>query len=121
MSEKKQVVAEGNVILQNVQVYSQGKRLVYNYKTEKGTLYDGFVQAGPVVFEGEIVEKVGPAEYIAKKARYTACTTCPAAWSFSGQKIEAEIGGYAWIKYPVLKSGRHPRICLTCHTSTTKK
>ncbi|MCB0384091.1 MAG: LPS-assembly protein LptD, partial [Bdellovibrionales bacterium] len=99
----REVEAEGNVVLQNPKVYSEGTRLKLNYDTNLGVLYQGFVKAGQVIFEGEVIEKTGEDEYVAEKAYYSACATCPPAWSFTGSKIKAEIGGYAYIDYPVLR------------------
>tara|TARA_B100000749_G_scaffold280899_1_gene281013 strand:+ start:93313 stop:95601 length:2289 start_codon:yes stop_codon:yes gene_type:complete len=106
--ESQQIEASGNVVMKTEQVYSQGDSLLYNYKTELGTFKNAFIQSGQVVFEGETIDKIGPQEYLAKKATYTACATCPPAWSFSGSEIEAELGGYAYIKLPVLKVANVP-------------
>ncbi|MEZ4872607.1 MAG: LPS assembly protein LptD [Bdellovibrionales bacterium] len=103
-----QVEASGNVVLKNGDVYTQGDSLLYNYKTELGTFKKAFIQSGQVIFEGDVIDKVGPKEYLAKNASYTACATCPPAWSFSGAVIEAELGGYAYIKLPVLKVANVP-------------
>lgn len=104
----REVEAIGNVILQNQKVHAEGERLKLNYDTNLGTLYRGFIKAGQVLFEGEVIDKVGEDEYVADQAYYSACATCPPAWSFTGSKIKAEIGGYASIDYPVLRIGDVP-------------
>jgi LPS-assembly protein len=104
--------AEGHVILSNERVHVEGDRVVFNYKKNTGFIYNGFVQSGQVVFEGDIVEKVGDNHYLASNAEYTACETCPPGWSFSGRSIDAEIGGYARIKRPVFKIGGWPILIL---------
>lgn len=106
--ETKEIVAEGQVVLQNEKIYIEGEALSYNYQTERGVIEKGFVKSGQVIFEGSRVEKTGENTFLVNDAQYTACTTCPAAWSFSGSVIEAEIGGYAWIKYPVMKVANFP-------------
>lgn len=100
--QKKEVVATGNVKVSNLKLYMEGSKVHFNYDTNTGTIYDAFVQSGQVLFEGPVIEKTGPETFVAYKANYTACTNCPPSWSFSGEKIEAEIGGYAKINYPVL-------------------
>ncbi len=111
LNEKK-VIAEGNVILQSLTVHAEGSRLEFNYESNTGLIYDGFIKSGQVVFEGKLVEKLGENEYVATDAVYTACETCPPAWSFSGKRIHAELGGYATISTPILRVGGIPVIIL---------
>lgn len=97
------IEAIGHVILETMKTHIEASRLKFYYKSSTGLIYDGFVQSGQVIFEGEFIEKTGPDTYIATRSEYTACTTCPPGWSFSGSRIEAEMGGYAYIKRPVFK------------------
>lgn len=110
--KKQQIEASGNVILKSEKAHIEGERIVFNYKQNTGIIFKGFVQSGQVVFEGDFVEKVGEDRYIAKNAKYTACDTCPPAWSFSGRQIDAEIGGYARIKRPVFRVAGVPIMIL---------
>lgn len=107
-----QITAEGHVILYNEKTHVEGDKIVFNYRENTGYIYNGFVQSGQVVFEGEVVEKVGEDRYLASNAHYTACETCPPGWSFSGRKIDAEIGGYARIQRPVFRIGGVPVMIL---------
>ncbi len=104
--------AEGNVILTNEKVHVEGAQVEFNYKQNLGFIYDGFVQSGQVVFEGDIIEKVEKDRYLATNGRYTACETCPAGWSFSGRKIDAELGGYARIRRPIFRIAGVPVLIL---------
>lgn len=106
--EAKFIKASGNVILQNQRVYVGADRIEFNYETKTGFFYNSFVKSGQAVFEGEVIEKVGDNQYVAQKASYSTCETCPGAWSFSGRKITAELGGYAWITRPVLRIASVP-------------
>ncbi len=101
--ERREVTARGQVTLLTPTIYMEGDELTINYQTKQGRLVNGFVQSGQVVFEGQWIEKIGDQEFIASQGHYTACNTCPPAWSFSGRELEAEIGGYAYIKHPVLR------------------
>ncbi len=92
------ILAEGNMILASPSAYVEGSRAEISYEDSTGIIYDGFVKSGPVLFQGRVIHKVGPDKYEAEDSSYTACTTCPAAWSFSGSRIDAEIGSYAYIK-----------------------
>lgn len=106
--QKQEIIAEGSVTIESADTYVEGEKIIYNYKTKLGEIHKGYVQAGQVVFVGEMIEKNSPTEYVAHDATYTSCRTCPAAWSFSGKKIKAEIGGYAYIKYPVFRVADFP-------------
>lgn len=106
--ETSAVEADGNVVLVLDKTVIEGSHLSYNYKTRLGKIREGFVQNGPVVFEGKLVEKTGENTYVAEDAKFTSCTNCPPAWSFSGKRIDAEMGGYAFIKYPILRISDFP-------------
>lgn len=106
------ISAEGNVVLESPETYIEGEKIIYNYKTKVGEITKGLVQAGQVIFIGDLIKKNSATKFLAKSATYTSCSTCPAAWSFSGYEIEAEIGGYAYIKYPVLRIVDFPVLIL---------
>lgn len=109
---KQEITAEGNVLLYNERVHVEGSKVVFNYKQNTGYIYNGFVQSGQVIFEGDIIQKISETRYIANNASYTACETCPPGWSFTGKSIDAEIGGYATIRRPVFKLGGIPVLIL---------
>ncbi len=100
---KKQLEAQGHIVMRGPSTYAEGSSLQLNYDNNTGTIFDGFVQAGQVVFEGRVIQKTGENDYIADEAHFTSCTNCAPSWGFSGKRIEAEVGGYAFIKYPVLR------------------
>lgn len=107
-----QIVALGHVIMTSERVHVEGDKVVFNYKQNTGHIFNGFVSSGQVVFEGDVIQKVGPDHYLATNAEYTACETCPPGWSFSGRMIDAEIGGYARIRRPVFRVGGIPILIL---------
>lgn len=102
------LIAEGHVISDGLKIHFEGTRIQFNYKTNTGTITDGFVQSGQVVFQGDTIQKTGESNYIAQNGSFTSCETCPPGWAFSGRTIEAEMGGYAYIKRPVFKVGGVP-------------
>jgi LPS-assembly protein len=108
----KSIDASGNVKFTTPRVQISGARVLLEYESGTGLIYDGYVQSGNVIFEGSQIQKLSDVEYIADNARYTTCTTCPEAWNFSGEKIRAELGGYAYIKNSVMKFGGVPTIWL---------
>ncbi len=106
--KKKTFVASGNVILTNLKTHSEAQEIEYSYDQGRGVMHNGFVQSGSVIFEGERIDKINEDDYIVTNAKYTACTTCPPAWSFSGRRIKARMGGYARISQPLLRVGGVP-------------
>ena len=106
------VTAEGHVIIESDKIHIEGDKIFFNYRDNTGFIYNGFVKSGQVVFDGEVVEKVGENRFLASNAAYTACETCPPGWSFSGRKIDAEIGGYARIQRPVFRIAGVPVLML---------
>lgn len=104
----KKVEAQGQVLLVTQKSTISGDRIIYDYEGDTALIDNGYVQAGQVIFEGSLIQKIGENEYLADDARYTTCTTCPEAWSFSGKRIRAELGGYAYIKSSLLKFGNIP-------------
>lgn len=110
--KNKRIEARGRVRLQSPNAYAEASRLIVNYEADTAWFEDGFIQSGQVVFEGKEIEKTGTNTYIATEAKYTACASCPPAWSFSGKRIEAELGGYARISRPIMRIGGVPVIIL---------
>ena len=104
----KQIVAEGNVILQTEDIQAECRRIDFNFETSTGFFYEAVLFSGQIVFEGEIIEKVGPEEYVTSNGSYTTCKTCPGAWSFYGKRIRAELDRYAYVTLPVLRMGDFP-------------
>lgn len=106
--KNQKIIAVGKVIMYSDKTHVEGDKVEFNYQQNTGIIYNGFVQSGQVVFQGDIIEKVGPDRYLATNGEFTACETCPPGWSFSGRKIDAEMGGYARIRRPVFRVGGVP-------------
>lgn len=98
----------GNVEVMDPKATIVGERIFLDYENNTGIIYDGYVQSGFVMFSGDQLQKTGDSDYIVSAANYTACTNCPATWSFSGSTVRAELGGYAYIKNAVLRFGPVP-------------
>lgn len=105
---KKEIKAIGNVVVVSADSLIQGERIDLSSADNTGTIYKGYVRSGQVQFQGDVIRKLGPTKFEADTASYTACLMCPPDWSFSGSKMEAELGGYTFIKNPILKMGGVP-------------
>jgi LPS-assembly protein len=110
--KNQEIEATGNVVLEGPLTHIEGQRILYNYKTKVGRIEKGLLQAGSTIFMGELIRKDSDTKFLAEDAYFTTCATCPPGWSFTGSSIEADIGGYAYIKNPVLRFGRVPVLYL---------
>ena len=108
----KRVDLSGHVRLTSTKATIGGDRIILDDETGTGVIYNGFVQSGNVSFEGSVIEKTAADEFFVVNANYTACTNCPATWSFRGTSIRAELGGYAYIKNSILNVGTVPILWL---------
>ncbi len=99
----KTVEARGNVILNDAQIHLEADMVRLNYQTNTGVIENGFIQSGQLIIEGKRIHKTGDLVYVAEEAEFTSCATCPPGWSFYGKEVEAELGGYAKISWPVFK------------------
>lgn len=98
----------GHVEIMDAKNTIVGDQVFLDYENNTGIIYNGSVQSGMVSFTGTLLQKTGESEYIVTAADYTACTNCPASWSFSGTTVRAELGGYAYIKNAILRFGPVP-------------
>lgn len=108
----KKIELTGNVEISNEKYTIHGERIYFDYENNTGLIQNGYVKSGSVLFEGNELEKIGANEYLVDNANYTTCTNCPASWSFSGSKVKAEIGGYAYIKNSIIRFGSVPVLWL---------
>ncbi len=103
-----EVEASGNISVDSVSSRIEADWVRINYKNNTGKLRNAVIRSGQVTLEGETIEQIGPDEYIAEKAYFTACNTCPPAWSFRGKRVRAKLGGYAHIKNAWFEIGHVP-------------
>lgn len=104
----KQVVASGHVVFTSADSTIEADRIELDYANNTGVIYNGYVLIGQVYFQGKMIRKTGVQTYETEDGTYTACTTCPAGWSFSGSRVTAEMGGYTYIKNSVMRIGGVP-------------
>lgn len=108
----KTIDASGQVKISSTKAEVGGDRIYLDYESNTGVIYYGYVQSGNVYFEGELITRTSETDYLAEKAKFTTCTNCPESWSFAGQRIRAELGGYAYMKNSFLKFGGWPLLWL---------
>jgi len=106
------IIAEGNVYITSSSGNIVANKVIMDSKNQSGIIYGGYVQSGQAVFEGDIIQRLSPTEFLADRATFTTCSTCPEAWTFSGDRVKAEMGGYAYIKNTTLRMGGFPILWL---------
>lgn len=89
---------QGNVIMSNAVYEVGGDNIELNYEKNTAVISNGYVKSNNIYFTGSYIEQVRPNEFIVEDASYTTCENCPPTWSFSSTKINAKIGGYAFLK-----------------------
>lgn len=111
-TENKTIHAQGDVIFLSDNGRVEAQEIFWNYQTNRGVILGGFIESGQVYFEGDRIEKTGEVEYVGDDAYFTACNSCPAGWSFTGRRIQAELGGYAYLKQPLIRVASVPVLWL---------
>jgi len=107
---KNEIVAVGNVLLKTQKSSIQADKIIFNMQDQKGRIFGGVITSGKVLMQAEYMEKIGPDTYVGDNTYFTACTTCPASWSFTAEHVEATIEGYAYLTNPWLNILEFPTL-----------
>lgn len=113
LTGRRQVVAEGNVLLVWGQSRIFGSRLTYDLETERGRMDDVFGQVlDQYLFWADSVEKVGERQLDLTRATVTTCTQPVPYWSFSVTSATITIERYARMWNVRLRVRRAPVLYL---------
>lgn len=96
-------ILDGNVSVKNTLVEIGGDHIEINYEKNTSEITNGYVRSNNIYFTGKKITQSDQNQFHVVDANYTTCNNCPATWSFDGSEIEAEIGGYAFLKNSFLK------------------
>jgi lipopolysaccharide assembly outer membrane protein LptD (OstA) len=103
-TETKDVVAEGNVIIQMPQEVISAEKISFNLDSREGILEKAHGMAKPYVFyEAESIERKEDSVYQFKKTRITSCTQAVPRWWFSGSKANFKKNDYIEMWNAVLR------------------
>jgi len=99
----KEVVADGNIVLDSGPDRMQGSHLELNLETRVGFMEhaQGFIQT--YYFTGERVEKRGADHYFLRGASYTTCEGVLPDWSFHATSTDITINEYLYAWNPTLR------------------
>jgi len=103
-TETKDVVAEGNVVIQMPQEVISAEKISFNLDSREGILEKAQGMAQPSVFyEAESIERKEESVYQFKKTRITSCTQAVPRWWFSGSTANFKKNDYIEIWNAVLR------------------
>lgn len=109
---KKSAYFQGNVVINSPVAEIGGDRIQLNYIDSTAEIQNGYVKSNNIYFTGKSIRQNGPNKFHVSDAEYTTCSNCPATWSFDGTEIDAELGGYAFLKSSFLKVSGFPILWL---------
>jgi len=96
----KEVLAEGNVVLQDGEDIIECEKLQLNLITKMGSIEKGrvFIKKGGFQIAGEHINKVGESQYKIKNGSITTCEGEKPDWKFLANDVDVTIAGYAKTK-----------------------
>lgn len=108
-TETKDVVAEGNVVLQMAEETISAQSLSVNLDSTEGMLQEVYGMMQPSIFyEAETLERKNEGLYQFKKARITSCTQPVPRWNFSSSKANFRKNDYVEMWNAVLRIKKVP-------------
>jgi len=91
-----ELVAEGSVILDDVNGRMTGEKVFYNLKKKTGKIINGRAFIKPYYyFKGEVIERLSEEHFVVKKGYYTPCSQPVPHWSLRMGKADIELEKYA--------------------------
>lgn len=95
----KDVVAEGNVIIDQGPTRVTATQAIYNLDTKTGTFFNATATMEPsMYFSGDRIEKVDADTYRMSNGIFTSCDLDRPAWSFHVGSAEVTVDDYAYLR-----------------------
>jgi LPS-assembly protein len=105
----KDVLAMGNVILDQGPRRLSGDSLTFNLDSKTGVIRHATGQVTPdYYFAGDEVDKTGPNTYVIKDGVFTSCSQQVPDWSFRVKEAEVEVQGYAHAHHATMRVKKLP-------------
>ncbi len=100
----KDVLAMGNVVLDQGPRRLSGDSLTFNLEAKTGVIRHATGQVTPdYYFAGAEVDKTGPNTYVIKDGVFTSCSQAVPDWSFRVKEAEIEVQGYAHAHHATMR------------------
>ena len=132
----KQVVAQGNVILDQGPKRLTGTTLNFDLDTKTGKMLEATAYVAPdYYFSGVEIDKIGDDTYVVLDGFFTSCSQKTPDWSFHLGRATVDVGGYAhmrnvtfrlkalplfytpWMLYPAMKDRASGMLVPSIHSS----
>jgi LPS-assembly protein len=99
-TQQQQVELKGNVLMRFGKSWLQGDHVLWNLASETGWVDGGMVYFAENHFyvQGKSIAKTGPNTYDLKDGFLTSCDPANADWKIKYERMNVEMGGYAWVK-----------------------
>jgi LPS-assembly protein len=105
----KDVLAMGNVVLDQGPRRLSGDSLTFNLEAKIGVIHHATGQVTPdYYFAGAEVDKTGPNTYVIKDGVFTSCSQAVPDWSFRVKEAEIEVQGYAHAHHATMRVKKVP-------------
>ena len=105
----KQVIAIGNVVLDQSQRRLSGDSLRFDLTTKTGTMTNATAQIAPdYYFTGTEIAKTGDDTYHFENGVFTSCTATVPAWSFKVREADVQVEGYARVHGASMRAKKLP-------------
>lgn len=99
--KEKKIRVWGQVRIESQDSFIEADEATLNYTDKTGTITGVRITSGQLLLEAKTVEKIDETTFIASKASFTTCATCPPGWRIKSKKIKTNIK-----KYVTLNGGR---------------
>jgi LPS-assembly protein len=85
--QTKEAVAEGNARLDDAKGVVTGEKIVYDFASKTGVIYNADFRANPYYGKAKRMEKVSDTEFMAKSGYFTTCSMDHPHYRFAAKKI----------------------------------
>jgi LPS-assembly protein len=100
-TQEQQVELKGNVLLKFGNNWLQGEHVIWKLDSETGLVDGGMAYFADTHFyvQGKTISKTGANTYELEKGFLTTCDPSNADWRIKYDKMNVELGGYAWANH----------------------
>ena len=95
---KRTIFAKGNCVYIASGTIMYGREMHFNLDDRTGVINGGRISTDSFSLTGERLIKLGEGRFETHDGEYSTCKDCPQSWSFAGQDVDLEIGGYAYMR-----------------------
>jgi lipopolysaccharide export system protein LptA len=95
--ESRTLDGKGNCIYIASEAVIYGSEMHFNLDTRTGSIINGRVSNDRFSLTGERINKLGPSRFQTHRGAYSTCVDCAPSWTLTGEDVDMEFGGYAYM------------------------